>query len=422
MGKILLLLKELRGNFFLNFILLIVVMISTLLSLVFIIVVLNFSNYIDKTFSKSISPDMIKVSPRPTSTPKITGLFGMKLKQPKGTYIDDDILYQIKKIKGVKEVSPLLASRIPMQVMVSIFGLNYGSDLICIGVDYNLIAQDLKDKNAIKLWNNWKEGNEIPTMIPEILFQAYNSSMAEPNNLPKVSKDMLIGVKLKLNVGKSSLKTLNGSSTENAYVAGFTDKVANICLVLPLRVMRYYNEKFNVRSEYIHLYVKVADHASMVSVTKKLKEMGLIVESDKTLSEEILKLKNFVSIIGNVFIIIVIFIASIAIAFGSVVAVSNRFEYYKILRILGSSKTYIVFSIIFKYALLGFLAGILAINLFDYAFKMIATKFSLVSYISITSLTKPMKNNIILLSTLIPAFFSLFGILKLYDQKELVID
>ncbi len=72
--------------------------------------------------------------------------------------------------------------------------------------------------------------------------------------------------------------------------------------------------------------------------------------------------------------------------------------------------------------MLGFIAGVLAINLFDYVFKMASTKFSLISYISITTLSNIMKSNIIISTSLLPAIFSIFGIIKLYDQKELVID
>ncbi len=419
MGKIYLLLKEFFGNFLITFILSIVTLISVVCVSMFILILMNFSKYIDKTFSTKISPDIIKVSPKPTKAPKIN-LFGIKLKQPEGTYIDDEVLAKIKKIKGVKEVSPLLASRIPMQVIVSIFGLNYGSDLICIGVEYNLISDDLlKDKKSINLWKNWKEGNEIPVLIPEILFQAYNSSMAEPNNLPKVSKEMLIGIKLKLNIGKSSLKTFPHYSTEQAIVSGFTDKVANICLVVPIRVMRHFNEKFNVKSEYIHLYVKVDGHESVLSVSDKIKKMGLMVEADKTLSEEIIKIKSIVNIIGNVLITLIIIIASISIAFGSVVSVSNRFEYYKILRILGASRSFIAISIVIKYALMGFIASIIALNIVDILYKNLLSNLI---QIGISNLNKEIKDKIILFSTLIPAVFSIFGVLKLYNKKEVIID
>ncbi len=421
MGKILLLLKEIKGNFLINFLLLIVMFISSLLVTIFIMVVLNLSEYIEKRFSRAIAPDIIKVSPRITRLPKI-GLFGLQLKQPKGTYIDDYVLNEIKRLKGVIEVTPLLASKIPMQVFVSIFGLNYGSDLICIGVDYNLVANDIPGKKLKKLWNNWKTGMDVPVLIPEILFQAYNSSMAEPNNLPKVTKEMITGVKIKLNFGKSSLKTLQGSTTENGIVIGFTDKVANICLVIPINVMRFFNRKFGVKSEYIYLFVKVKDHNSLLTISKKIKSMGLQVESERIVSEEILKLKNFISILGGLLISIIILIASISLAFGSIISVNKRFEYYKILRILGASRTFIVFSILIKYALIGFFAGSVSILIFDNIFKILFSKFLLSNYIMLPYLSIDLKKKIVLVSTFLPAIFSIFGILKLYHHKELVID
>ncbi|MGC8764261.1 MAG: FtsX-like permease family protein [Brevinematia bacterium] len=421
MSKIFLFFKEMRGNLVINLLLLLVIFISTLLMIIFTMIILNLSSYVDKRFSKLIAPDLIKVSPKVTRVPRI-GLFGIQFKQPKGTYIDDSVLREIKRIKGVVEVNPLLASRIPMQVMVSIFGLNYGSDLICIGVDYNFVANDIPDRRIKKLWNSWKSGMDVPVLIPEILFQAYNSSMAEPNNLPKVTKEMITGVRVRLNVGRSSLKTLQGNTTENGVVVGFTDKVANICLVIPIEVMRFFNKKFGVKSEYIHLFVRVKDHNSLLSVSKQIKSMGLQVESDKIISEEILKLKNLISIAGNLLIIIVMFIASVSIAFGSIISVNNRFEYYKILRILGASRSFIAFSIILKYAILGFIAGFISVSVFENVFKILLSRFSLTGYVMISTLKADLKRNIILFSTFLPAVSSLFGILKLYNHKELVID
>jgi len=420
MGKIFLLIKELFGNVFINFIVFLVILFASFLTSTFVLVLLNVDNYFNRNFVKSIPPDVIKVTPK--TYVATLNIFGLTPRKPKGSYIDDDILNKVRKLDGVVEVEPLLVSRIPMQVFVSIFGIKYGSDLICIGVNYDLIAGDIKDRRVKRMWNNWKTGDDIPVVIPEILYHAYNSSIAEPNSLPKVTREMVLGVKLRINFGKSSLKSYADTVSENGVVVGFTDKVANICLVLPIKVMRYYNEKFNAHSEYIHLYVKTKDHNSLLSVSKKLKSMGFVVETDKNISEEILKLKKILGFVGNMLILVIVIMAVTSIGFSSIVAVSSRYEYYKTLRILGASRFFIAFSIVFKFALIGLISGFLSLFIFDRGISFIISSLPLKGYFGIFSLGKKYNDLILLGCVFLPMVFSLLGVLRLYDHHKLLVD
>jgi cell division protein FtsX len=420
MGKIFLLIKELFGNVFINFIVFLVILFASFLTSTFVFVLLNVDNYFNRNFVKSIPPDVIKVTPK--TYVATLNIFGLTSRKPKGSYIDDDILNKVRKLDGVVEVEPLLVSRIPMQVFVSIFGIKYGSDLICIGVNYDLIAGDIKDRRVKRMWNNWKTGDDIPVVIPEILYHAYNSSIAEPNSLPKVTREMVLGVKLRINFGKSSLKSYADTVSENGVVVGFTDKVANICLVLPIKVMRYYNEKFNAHSEYIHLYVKTKDHNSLLSVSKKLKSMGFVVETDKNISEEILKLKKILGFVGNMLILVIVIMAVTSIGFSSIVAVSSRYEYYKTLRILGASRFFIAFSIVFKFALIGLISGLLSLFIFERGISFIISSLPLKGYFGIFSLGKKYNDLILLGCVFLPMVFSLLGVLMLYDHHKLLVD
>jgi len=420
MGKIFLLIKELFGNVFINFIVFLVILFASFLTSTFVLVLLNVDNYFNRNFVKSIPPDVIKVTPK--TYVATLNIFGLTPRKPKGSYIDDDILNKVRKLDGVVEVEPLLVSRIPMQVFVSIFGIKYGSDLICIGVNYDLIEGDIKDRRVKRMWNNWKTGDDIPVVIPEILYHAYNSSIAEPNSLPKVTREMVLGVKLRINFGKSSLKSYADTVSENGVVVGFTDKVANICLVLPIKVMRYYNEKFNAHSEYIHLYVKTKDHNSLLSVSKKLKSMGFVVETDKNISEEILKLKKILGFVGNMLILVIVIMAVTSIGFSSIVAVSSRYEYYKTLRILGASRFFIAFSIVFKFALIGLISGLLSLFIFDRGISFIISSLPLKGYFGIFSLGKKYNDLILLGCVFLPMVFSLLGVLRLYDHHKLLVD
>jgi Na+-transporting NADH:ubiquinone oxidoreductase subunit NqrB len=95
----------------------------------------------------------------------------------------------------------------------------------------------------------------------------------------------------------------------------------------------------------------------MDRVSKKAdSEPKTFCRNGTSLSPQIIVLQRSVNYFITVMIGLVITLASVAVALCSATAVWDRIEYYRILRILGSTKIFIAFTILLKNALSGFAA------------------------------------------------------------------
>jgi len=352
--KILLIIKELFSGIFISIIVFTVIAVAAFSIGSFVRIVNSVEKSIIQKFESAVPPDVIKVSP-PFTGP--TGILDFLIGKNGTPGLDKKSVAFLSGLKGVKAVYPLNASRIPMQAVISFFGLNYRTDLVCIGAPEEFIGKDINGKDNKKEWKDWKPGMELPVLIPEILLDAYNNSMAEPNGLPRITKNMAIGRDLRIIFGKSSVREVEGFSSEMSRVTGFTDKVKSICLVIPLQAVRFYNNKFKggiAGDSYICAYVLVSSHTSLISVSDRIEKSGFIVETDKALSEEMLSFKRKLESIFFLLTNIVFLLALLSMTFSAMIAAFNRMDYYNLLRILGASRFFLTLSLLFKYSVIGF--------------------------------------------------------------------
>ncbi len=416
MQKLFLIIKEIFSGKFISLIVLTAVTLSVLTAGSFLLIGDNVNRYINDKFASAVPPNMIKVTPKPL--PKL-GFFNFIVRKPAGTVLDDNALKRISLFKGVKSVYPLMASQIPMQALISIFGLNYRTDLICIGVPYSFISGDIGDKNYRHLWQTWQKGMELPALVPDILLDAYNNSMAEPNGLPRITGDMAVGRQFQILFGKSSIKTIDGFEVEKSTVIGFTGKVANICLVIPLQAVSYYNRRFkggDAGGEYMTAYIQADNHTEYLKIIDRLKSMKYTVETEKSLSQEILALKSNIGLAIQSVTIIILILSITAIALSGIIAAMDRIDYYRIMRILGASKVFIIFTLILKYALIGWAGASLAFFCLDYILKAIIPGLHIPGFIIKTAIPKELSSRILAAGIIIPAISTIPAFFRLFSK------
>ncbi len=414
MQKLYLMLREILSGLFITLIVFTAITAAAFSISSFLTIERSIENSILKKFEASIPPDMIKVSPRPA--PRL-GLFNFTLRNPASSTLNEESLRKIRAFKGVKTAYPLIASQIPMQAVISIFGLNYRTDLICIGAPSDFLSGEFKSAQDKLTWKNWKPGRVLPVLIPQIFLEAYNNSMAEPNGLPRITQDMAVGRPLQILFGRSSIKAVEGFATENSLVLGFTDKIKSICLVIPMKAVQYYNKKYKGHDsdrEFMSAYIQVADHPSLLSVEKQIRKMGYITEINKTLSEEMLSLKTNVNMALGLMMNIILLLAVLCVSFSVMIAAFQRLEYYRILRILGASRLFITLTLLIKYALIGSAGSLAGFALMRYVFTSYFSAVKIQGFEIIIAADKTPLQLIIsaglLLSMLsaIPALFLLF--------------
>lgn len=403
--------KEIIGGRFISCIVLLSVVLSVFAVGLFGIAGDSLTHYIHKRFASSIPPNTIRISTRQPRT-----MFLFEVDRPKGAAITDPVLHAIRGMDGVTGVLPVMALRIPIQARVSYLGFSYRSDILAFGVPNRLVGRELAGERYRKLWADPLKEKMIPVLIPRAILQSYNDGMAASNGLPRISERGAVGFGFKLFMGRSSLKTLEGYEDMDAVVAGFTDQVDSLALILPLALVSGYNRRFvkSYRNEYQYAYVKVADHAALLRVSPKIRKLGLVVESENAVSQQIMRLKDTVTLIIRLLQSIIVIMAVIAISFATMIATVGRIEYYRTLRLIGASRLFLTVTIFIKYALIGCAGAWCGARLLQYASGRVTDYFHLSGLMISVSMPEAVFRSVLVYGMLIPVLSAVPALVRLY--------
>ena len=420
--RALLTLKEFFSQRTISLIVFISILVTVFCVGVFSVLGENFNRYITDKFASSIPPNSIKVSPLESS-----GMAGVSLRNKRGAKLTDSHLAKIRRMEGVTETYPFMSVRAPMQLLLRLStfipllpsSYAYYTDMVGIGAPYPMISKDIRGVKGRTAWNNWSPGKEVPVLVPTLLLDMYNNSFAMANNLPKFTEELLVGKQAEVLFGRSSFRTIPGFMNEKATLVGFTDKVPSLALVLPISVVKYYNQKFGkpeASREYVYMFVEVSSHQSLLKVSQAIKDMGFIVETEKTVSKQIMELQENVNLVLKVLMFVIIILALFAISFSTLIATFNRLDYYRILRILGASKTFITFTVLLKYGTLGFIAAFLGSYPIIWFFQNVAPNIAIPGFSFTMKISPQFIRDYLIYGTLIPLASTIPAIVKIYAQ------
>ncbi len=365
--RILLIIREAFSTPFLSAIVTLAIAASVTIAGMFYITGENFNQYVNRRFASSIPPNTIKVTPREGKT-----VLFFKFQDSSVKKLDSGAIRSMRRLKGIKDIVPFMALKIPMQARISMFSLNYRSDVMSIGVPYRFLRKDIP-RRMRRDWINPKFNEAMPVIIPRSILNIYNEGMAEANGLPKLSEASVRGMTFSLLFGRSSLKVLEEYSRTTAVIAGMTEAVNNLAVIVPLSAAIYFNKKYipDYHPEYLSAYVKVRDHASLLRISKIIKKMGFHVEVEKGLSKQILELKRRVHRVIDTLMLLIITISAVAVAFSTMIATMDRLDYYRIMRIVGASRPFISLTILIKYLFLGVVGTSAGVFILSYASQQI---------------------------------------------------
>jgi len=405
--------KELGGSRFISAIVLLSIALSVFAAGLYRIIGDNLENYVRNRFASSIPPNTIKVSTRQPSS-----MFLFELNEPKSPGIDDKVLHKIRTMEGVKEIYPVSALKIPLQAEIRYLGSGYRSDILAFGVSYPMVAGEIRDERFRRLWKEPEKEKMVPVLVPRNILHSYNDGMAEANGLPRISEQGAVGFGFRLLLGKSSVKRVPGFVESDAVIVGFTDQVDSLAIIVPLKLVIDYNRNFNQGrdNDYQYLYVKVKDHSSLVRIASRIKELGLVVEAQKSVSRQIMRLVDAVDLIIKSLQLIIITIAAVAISFATLIATLNRIEYYRTLRVLGCSRLFLTGTIFFKYAVLGLAGAWCGTMLLSSLARQFAEYFQLTGVMASLSVSPDTLKTSVIYGVLIPVLSTVPALMRLYSK------
>lgn len=383
MKKLILFLKELVAEPWFHFLFLIVLVFAIWFSLAFVSIERTTLSYLQNQFEANLPPKTIRITPKPVKT---LSLFGLQIKRPEGSFIDDRTITRIRRLNGIKRIYPFLSSQVPMQVQISLFGLGYQSDVVAIGVPWEFIQSEIPSSYRLR-WRNWKEGEKVIGLLPSLLLDMYNQTLAKPNQLPTITEEFAKGQHLRLVFGKSSLKTIGTPVVVDGELAGFSGKVGEIALILPFAVVNHYNRLFGyTNAEYSYVLVEVETHEHVLPITKEIQKWGLVVNSESGISQEIVSLKKNLKLLFRLLQGIIWGLCGVAIGLAAFLSGLRRQSYYHLLRMLGESRLFLLFTVAAKYMLFVWIAFSFATFSFGYFVKKLPLS---IPGISLEIATKP---------------------------------
>ena len=410
LSRIYLLLKELAGAKFITLIVFLVIAVSSFAVLSFMVLSANFNSLMEKRFASDIPPDEIIVRHG-----KGSGFFIFSAGSSKE--LDAAGVKRISSLKGVKSVEPVSVLSVPSSASISFFTFRFSTDLVIAGASSALVADSLKTVEMRRAWSSGSHARGIPVLIPATLLDSYNSGLAAANRLPQILPDKLAGITIGLRIGESSVSSLPGGRRVDAVIAGYSDRVNIAGLVIPIAAVNELNRNFNVKGRYMYAVVKAADHASAEGVKKSIVKMGYTVDEAGGISAEIVKIREGVNYFINFMVLFISLLAGVSAGLCSMTAIWGRIEYYRVLRMLGASRFFIVSTVLVKAALTGGLAAAAGygglVYLSGYAASFIAVPGAEISF----DLSGLKVFSVIAAGVIIPAAASVPAVIRLFTAR-----
>jgi hypothetical protein len=433
MQRLFLIIREIVSQRIISSIVLITIVITLISVGIFSIVGDSFNAYIQKRFGSAIPPNYIKISP---ALSKNVGLFNVgENRNAKKFFQAIKMARRMQDVAAVYAYSvarvPTYASIVPARILksktlsllfASTLNRRYATFLVCIGAPYAMIKKDIVGARNKKKWLQWEPGEHIPFLVPNMFIEAYNQSIAGAYHLPTLTptrQRRLLGAQIDLSFNEASMMYGDQYESAPAEFVGVTEQVPSLALIVPKKVVTFYNKKFEKKHshQYIYAYVKVKKHESVQKVMTHLKAYGVEIETKKALSQEIVSLKKNVNYVLKALMLVIMLIASIAISVSTIIAIFNRIEYYRIMRILGCSKLFIACMILVKYLSFGYIGAYASIWFIKKYVMQAIANFSIAGFKLFFNLAMFDAEKIILYGTIIPLFSIIPGIIKLYTKN-----
>lgn len=256
---------------------------------------------------------------------------------------------EIQRLPGIRSVGRQVFLGFPNSLRLSLFGIEFDSDVPVFGVDAAISGLQKED---------FANSEPIPVVISPRLVDLFNSSFA--NAIPGITHlaaEAVIGQELTLVFGKSSFFNIGvGTATpleKPARIVGISAKVPPIGVSIPLDTALAINTQFGGTSEqdavYNQLYVDAMDIASIPSLQTSIQGLGLAVQSFAELGSEVRIMATTIRTIllfGSAAILLIAFFSLFSLISISIIEQTKNIG---ILRALGGSKA-MVFAVFLSMA------------------------------------------------------------------------
>jgi hypothetical protein len=207
----------------------------------------------------------------------------------------------------------------------------------------------------------------IPVVISHRLYNLYVSTAAPQLKLPVFSKQMFIGFRFNIRLGRGVFReqAKQGRVRERfGEIVGFSNYGAALGVTMPAEYLELYNREYagpEAAHRYKSLIVSTASPEDKVEVSEALRQNGFRPAVDQ-MAELVIKIATVVSIIFNLISLVIVAIAAIHITHTFFMLVYERKTEIGLMRSVGATRGDIRVLIVGEAFLLGLLSGAVGVG------------------------------------------------------------
>jgi hypothetical protein len=195
--------------------------------------------------------------------------------------ITPDTVEAVRALPGVRRISPEATVRFPVSAEGSLAGQTYRTDISLTGVEPWALGEDAPETFAF----DPKSQGDVPAVLSRYFLDLYNMTLAESNNLPKLSETAVVGRRFTLFLGESSLHAVDGPLRDGRGVRTMPCRIVGLSanpdllgMALPLEAIEAFNADYGLRDKrYRALHVELESAQSVEAIEEQLPALGLLL-------------------------------------------------------------------------------------------------------------------------------------------------
>ncbi len=299
---------------------------------------------------------LTQITVRPEIKKGIVSLLGQSFQNE----LTEDSLKEISKISNIKTIFPSTRFNNFASLEIELLGIEFITDTMAFGVPLGFIINDLPNP---EIWE--KDTEPYPALVPRKILELYNLTVANPQNLPTFSEEMLINKIITFYPNYSTFFPFSNKMEDKIQlqIIGFSDKINLIGITLPTKIIEKFNNLYTEtqNNNYLEFFVETTDSALTKQVASNIKKLGYETHYlEKNIDDIEAKFLYLQIALASISIIIII-TAGIAIMSNFLSTITERTQEIGILRAVGANKNHIKKLVLLEAGIIGILGSILGI-------------------------------------------------------------
>ncbi|HPB32188.1 MAG TPA: ABC transporter permease [Candidatus Sumerlaeota bacterium] len=282
------------------------------------------------------------------------------------TRLTGKILDQISALPGVVAVYPMQPVVFPVSAEGTILGQELFTDVIVNGVAPELVLPDVAPGWP---YPDSPDGTWQPVLISKYFLDIYNFGMAQSMSLPKFNEAKAIGQDFTLVLGESIIAADSNTGETRRIacrVVGFTPDVNLLGIIVPLEIVRTWNEQFEgqSRDDFTRAYVEVRNVHDMETVITGIRALGLDIESRHDLARQFRFMLDAATALTAALLGAVLFLAALGLAQSEYLTLLVRKGEIGLMRASGATRAQILLLHFSEKIIVGIMGGIVGAGTF----------------------------------------------------------